>query len=138
MDRFTEERNYARDHRVRALEDGDWFDSFDESDMTAVVPWWDDDGEEHMVTVPVVFDVCPTCEGKGKHVNPSIDASGLTAEDFADDPDFHEQYMSGAYDVRCYGCQGRRVVPVPELDRLDEKGRRAVAEHGFVDRKRGG
>lgn len=57
------------------------------------------------------FAVCPTCEGRGSHVNPSIDSQGLSAEDFAEDPDFEEAYFSGAYDMPCSECHGQRVVP---------------------------
>lgn len=57
------------------------------------------------------FAVCPTCEGRGSHVNPGIDAEGLSAEDFAEDPDFEESYFRGDYDVPCAECGGARVVP---------------------------
>jgi len=56
------------------------------------------------------FKVCPKCEGKGSHVNPSIDGNGLTYEDFENDPDFEEAYFAGNYDVECYECHGQRVV----------------------------
>jgi len=59
------------------------------------------------------WDVCPTCDGKGTYVNPSIDAHGLTSDDFAEDPDFAEDYFRGTYDVTCAECCGRRVVPFP-------------------------
>lgn len=72
----------------------------------------DDDGDyDHRPVEPKGYAVCPTCEGRGSHVNPSIDSHGLTAEDFAEDPDFEEAYFSGAYDVRCAECHGKRVVP---------------------------
>lgn len=72
-----------------------------------------DDGEH---SLPTKFEVCPTCEGRGVHVNPSIDCDGLTAEDL-EDPDFRESYLSGVYDVVCYTCGGKRVVPVVDRDR---------------------
>jgi hypothetical protein len=50
--------------------------------------------------------ICPACRGEGTCVNPNIDANGLSAEDFADDPDFADDYMSGAYDVTCAACHG--------------------------------
>lgn len=81
------------------------------------------------------FEVCPTCDGRGSHVNPSIDASGISSEDFRDDPDFYDDYFGyngdedddgepirqarGMYDVDCYECEGRRVVPVPAWDDED-------------------
>lgn len=75
----------------------------------------DEDGLEHQL--PSVYAVCPTCRGKGRHVNPSIDAHGLSREDFAADPDFAEDYFSGAHDVECYGCGGKRVVLVVDEER---------------------
>ena len=41
--------------------------------MTGTIDLEDDDGEEEGVTVALKYEVCSTCEGKGKHVNPSID-----------------------------------------------------------------
>jgi len=110
-----ENANYHNDSRVRAGERGAWFKRVDASRMkaTVVLRWEDEDGEEHEqdVEVPIQFEVCPTCRGKGTHVNPSIDCNGLTAEDFAEDPDFREEYFSGAYDQVCNQCGGERVVP---------------------------
>jgi hypothetical protein len=88
-----------------------WYHSFDEKRMVIVVHEGDD-ADEGPLEVPAVFEVCSTCEGQGKHVNPAIDAHGLSAEDFDEDPDFEEAYFSGMYDVRCAECGGRRVVPV--------------------------
>ena len=69
-----------------------------------------DEGDEVEVALPVKFEVCQTCEGRGQHVNPAIDGNGLSAEDFDEDPDFMEDYFSGRYDVRCEECRGERVV----------------------------
>ena len=44
-------------------------------------------------------------------MNPSIDSHGLTREDFDEDPEFHEDYMSGAYNIPCELCKGRSVMP---------------------------
>ncbi len=69
--------------------------------------------------VPAKFEVCDRCEGRGKHTNPSIDGNGIPAEDFHEDPDFMEDYLSGVYDVACYECKGQRVVKVPDYSRMD-------------------
>ncbi len=61
------------------------------------------------------FSVCPTCSGSGKVVNPAIDAGGLSADDFRNDPGFREDYFSGAFDSDCTECQGLRVVAQCEL-----------------------
>ena len=103
-----EERNYFNDNRVRATRK--WFDSFNENTMTAHVDLIDGEGSR---TVACTYGVCSTCNGKGSHVNPSIDASGISGEDFDADPDFKEDYLSGAYSVPCYGCGGKRVTPKP-------------------------
>lgn len=72
-----------------------------------------DDGElydeEH--ELPWRWAVCPVCQGKGSHVNPAIDCNGLTADDFAEDPDLRDDYCRGRYDQACNRCGGRSTVP---------------------------
>lgn len=118
-----EDRNYYGDRRVRAGMKSKWYESLDESKMQAtLLLCYEEEGTggvEESVTVPFRFEVCSICDGKGTHVNPSIDASGLTAEDFADDPDFAEDYCNGVYNVTCYGCGGKRVEAVMDRDRCD-------------------
>jgi len=72
-------------------------------------------GKMHL-QVPARFQVCGTCDGRGKHINPSIDSQGLSHEDFDSDPDFAESYFSGKYDVTCEECFGRNVVPTITRD----------------------
>lgn len=86
--------------------------------------------EDQRLFIPFQFKygVCGTCDGKGTHVNPSIDAHGISPEEFDDDPDFRDNYFSGMYDVACYECQGRRVVPelnstLPEFKERGERRR---------------
>lgn len=83
--------------------------------------------------IPAKYEVCETCCGRGKHVNPSIDSNGLTQEDFAEDPDFGDAYWRGDYDVPCSQCGGERVVPAPDRDRITESEKkclnRVIAEH---------
>lgn len=102
-----EERNYANDRRVLARGKR-WWASVDEERKVATVdteakPWV-------QTVVKFQYITCPTCEGKGYHVNPSIDASGLTGEDMMDDG-FREDYLSGVYNVACYHCHALRVIP---------------------------
>jgi hypothetical protein len=84
-----EELNYARDPRVTAV----------------YVPPPTDGTPYHWM-------VCPLCRGKRTVVSPSIDASGLTAADFRDDPDFAEEYWRGDYDIQCPRCRGRSTIVV--------------------------
>lgn len=122
-----EENNYANDPRVRALSACHHFSIVSETRGQAHVQL-----SEHIVecaiedgirpedwngeiTATMRYEVCDLCEGRGSHTNPSIDCCGLSAEDFADDPDFAEDYMGGAYDVTCHQCHGQRVTPAIDL-----------------------
>lgn len=77
-------------------------------------------GQEQEIKLPGKFEVCFRCEGRGKHVNPAIDEHGITADEFAEDPEFEEAYFSGRYDVRCHECDGKNVVPVIDESRLSK------------------
>lgn len=112
--------NYVTDNRVRAK--NRWYEDLDETRMVASTRYHNDDGDEIVQEVPIRFDVCPTCNGKGKHVNPSIDSGGISQDQFDEDPDFAEGYHSGDYDVTCYGCDGKRVVAIC----LDEAVKKAL------------
>jgi len=74
--------------------------------------------------------ICPTCKGEGCYVNPNIDSNGISGEDFADDPDFAEDYLSGAYDVQCATCKGRGSIL-----RSEWKGIRAKLSEAAADRR---
>jgi hypothetical protein len=57
----------------------------------------------------------------------------LTAEDFNEDPDFKEDYMSGVYDTTCAACRGLRVVKMERLRELEQHAddrRLAARENG--------
>ena len=127
---IIDDMNYYNDPRTRAAREGSWYDSFDESTMTATkeLTHWDDEDVEHteVFTFKVRFEVCDLCHGKGTMVNPSIDCGGLTEDDFYDDPDFEEDYHSGRYDVRCSKCSGKRVVPVIDDYNLTDDQKRAL------------
>jgi hypothetical protein len=97
---------------------GSCYESFDEQQMTLTFRYWDDEGDEQVITFPARFEVCELCDGRGSHVAPGVDAGGITAEDMYDDPDFAEDYFGGAYDVPCYRCGGKRVEPVVVEERL--------------------
>lgn len=73
------------------------------------------DYAEVTVNLPGKYQVCSRCDGEGSIVNPSVDGNGISAEQFAEDPDFKEAYFAGAYDIRCPECNGQRVVVVPDV-----------------------
>ena len=101
MNHHIENMNYYRDRRVTA------------SAPACVL--YTDEGE---IALPTKYELCDLCNGEGKHVNPSIDCGGLSREDFDEDPDFAENYMSGMYDVPCNQCHGRTTVKVVDYDKL--------------------
>ncbi|MEC8474654.1 MAG: hypothetical protein VXZ38_08395 [Planctomycetota bacterium] len=108
--------NYYTDPRVLAANSGGMFKSIDTQRMVGVVEYtdWDEDDNEivHTIDMPICWEVCDLCNGKGSHVNPSIDCNGLSREDFHEDPDFAEAYWRGDYDQVCNCCGGRTTVPV--------------------------
>lgn len=84
--------------------------------------------------------ICPACSGDGHCVNPNIDSHGLTAEDFAEDPDFAEDYRNGTYDVRCEACKGSGKIRESHLEVLHEHAedrKLAAQENGDYESYRG-
>ena len=92
---------------------------------------FDDAGEE--IELPTHWEVCPTCEGKGTHVNPSIDAGGLSPELIHDDPEFMADYMDGVYDVVCATCNGRSTVQEVHWAKLTDDQREAYEQRQELD-----
>jgi hypothetical protein len=76
---------------------------------------YDDGGNAIEAEVPGRFEVCPRCQGRGRHVNPAIESHGITQEDFDADPDFMKGYFSGRYDIDCERCDGKRVIAVADV-----------------------
>ena len=131
--RTIEETNYRNDPRTQAHPEG----------IPTTIIEVEIDGElwEEERELPWKWDVCSTCDGKGTHVNPSIDANGLTADDFADDPDFAEDYWSGRYDQVCNECKGRTTVQVVDETRCSHDlleayyaDQQALREEAYRDR----
>jgi hypothetical protein len=85
-------------------------------------------GDDVAHDLPAKFEVCPTCEGKGSHVNPSIDSHGISREEFDADPEFEEAYFAGRYDVTCHECKGQRVVLVVDESKLNASQKDLYAE----------
>ena len=77
-----------------------------------------DDG---YIALPFIFDVCPTCNGKGSYVNPDIDSNGITEGEWENwSYEEQEEYLSGYYDITCAECNGQRVVPIIDKTYLSE------------------
>jgi len=92
----------------------------DEKRGVIILDTYDEEGNDITLDLPLKWEVCGTCNGAGSHVNPSIDSNGLSAEDFADDPDFEHDYFSGAYDIPCNECGGRRVTATSSDPRFEK------------------
>lgn len=111
-----------RRDRMRAM--GCWWSRIDERRMVTFVIDKDGDAE---VEIPITFEVCGTCEGKGRHTNPSIDAHGITEDEWGQwDPEEQDLYISGGYDVECNECAGKRVVPIPDETRMTDEQKDAL------------
>ena len=108
-----------------------WYDSFDQRTMRATIEELDphDDPSDGPTSVPVIYEVCDVCDGRGTYVNPSIDSHGIGADEWNEwDDDEREDYCSGRYDVGCHECGGLRVVPVPDYQAMSLELARAVQD----------
>jgi hypothetical protein len=78
----------------------------------------DDEGEERVVKLPAMWEICRTCHGKGKH---SLALGAITQEDRDRDwsPDEWEDYMAGGYDQTCRSCDGTGKVLVANWSAID-------------------
>lgn len=74
--------------------------------------------EERVVQIPIRFEVCQSCQGRGTTVNPSVDGDGITRDMFDEDPDFEESYFAGDYDIPCLNCHGNNVEAFPDESRM--------------------
>lgn len=90
--------------------------------MMMEIELYDEDGDEFEIELPAKFEVCYGCRGKGTHVHRGVDGHGITASEFAEDPDFAEAYWSGVYDVICEDCHGEKVIAAIDYETI-EKGR---------------
>jgi hypothetical protein len=139
--RLIEERNYMMDPRTTAEDAYKGYDPRAKTITIKYTKYLDDDDmfqdaggdwveeKEKTLTLPARMEVCDLCQGTGTVVNPSIDASGLTSDDFYKDPDFEEEYFSGYYDIPCPQCRGNRVIPVVERETLSSEQRKDYDEY---------
>jgi len=113
--------------------EGRWWASID--GLTAISKDSHYDSDENIVIrestkVPIRFEVCNICEGRGEYVNPAIDSHGITGEEMDElGEDFFDDYRSGIYNIPCGLCKSDRVVPVP----TDASHARALNESGDRD-----
>jgi hypothetical protein len=107
------------------------------SNITINVTFEDDDGCETTVAAPGTFEVCGRCSGHGKHCNPNIDGHGISMEEWNGpswDDESREAYMSGAYDVTCHDCKGKRVIEVIDWEAFERDQPEAAKAHAESER----
>jgi hypothetical protein len=121
---------YSNDPRDEQARHGNWWQSYSAEDKTITVSVTDPEtGDEIEAIFPMKFRVCGLCEGRGSHVNPAIDAHGISGQEFAEDPGFAEEYFRGAYDVTCYRCGGQNVEPTIDEGSLSEEQKALLKLH---------
>lgn len=109
-----------------------WWSEFDKRRMMVLPKWADNDEDldavDEKAWIPVKYELCETCQGKGTIVNPNIDRQGLSREDFDEDPDFAEDYFNGAFDMKCNECDGNRVALVVDESKASKEQQDSIAE----------
>jgi hypothetical protein len=98
-----------------------------------VLKLYDDEGEEVEHTFPSKNEVCPTCEGFGTHLNPSIGQHAYTMEEFnesfPEDEDKDNYFRRGGiYDVQCEECKGNKVIQVVDEAHLSDDQKKVYAD----------
>ena len=105
------EHNLYNDPRVTNARAQRTFDAgVDRKRMQFTFVTVDENEVETLHTLPIRMQVCPTCDGRGTHIRPSIDAAGFDDWDDVDE-NGESNYFAGAYDITCETCHGNNVVP---------------------------
>jgi len=90
--------------------------TFNQSSIDMVATTDGADIEWPQIPVSGKWKICPTCEGEGTYVNPSIDAGGISMDEFGKwSAEEQERYFSGFYDVTCSSCSGEGKVRAYEF-----------------------
>ena len=120
--------NFYNDPRTVASMQSKYFDILEERNHIALVSLKEHvleaaieegilpDDSDGMIRTTVKYATCTLCRGSGSVVNPAIDCSGLSIEDFTHDPEFAEAYSAGEYNIPCTACRGIRVTLKPDFD----------------------
>ena len=117
-----DDRNYYMDRRTNAEDAWEGYDTRANTITISYTIYDEEDYEtEKELELPAKFEICDLCEGRGSVVNPSIDAGGISEDEFDADPEFRESYSSGAYNISCTKCGGRGRNPVVNYEKLSEE-----------------
>ena len=80
--------------------------------------------DEHRVTFPSHWIICPKCEGcaTDRGAGVECDGGGFTSSEWAEqDDDFKENYLAGRYDRPCLYCSGLGRVHVVDPRRIENR-----------------
>lgn len=68
------------------------------------------------VPVSSSWEICRTCKGEGEHVDPVIDAGGISMDELGQwSHEEEERYEEGFYNVTCSSCDGSGKVRIYEF-----------------------
>jgi RecJ-like exonuclease len=91
---------------------------------TIDVTYETDEGEEIVLTLPSIMEVCHECGGESFVLCEGMRGYGYSAEEFAesfDEEERAEYFKSGGrYDVTCPTCNGKNVVPVVDEEHIPD------------------
>lgn len=76
----------------------------------------DDEGVE--IELPTCWEICPECNGEGKHSH-AVDGNGITSSEWEEwDDEDREFYFRGGYDKICEVCHGSGKIAVVDTEHL--------------------
>lgn len=112
--------NY-KDHAVKRKPRIERFVSIDENRLTATIKNYLNGEPGELVSIPIVFEVCHSCNGRGKILDPSLGISDLSPEKLAaSGQDVVDAYNAGEFHINCHECLGARVLPNLDEDRASQ------------------
>jgi RecJ-like exonuclease len=75
------------------------------------------------ISLPVKMVECSLCYGKGSVLREGLRGECFTSSDIAEDPEFFEDMMDGAFDQTCPDCKGCGKVQAVDEEALTPKQR---------------
>lgn len=108
--------------------------------------FYNEAADEVEISLPARYEVCSRCNGRGSH-DPESWSDGFTESEFSEtfpEEEDRDAYFSGAYDVQCTVCNGKRVELVvdreaaerdcPELLKIWDENAKEEAREDAADR----
>ena len=93
-----------------------------------------ENGDEKTLEIPTKKAVCPSCNGEGTELRGGLKGYAFTESDREEmgDIEFYETMDAineGRYDVTCSECNGRNVVDVADLEKMNDQDRKDYEYH---------